>query len=322
MSDSTTASLSVLDQFLVGVVRLAGARAGIVRARTTDSSESHLVASWGLSDEVYSHESSISGPCGICGDALRDKRIRMADQVLEGHRMATDTPDEYLCAATVAVPLDYRDCSVGVLALFYENAQSMPDEFTRLLHPAGQLLGLALENVRLEHLDPTTCVVGGRQAAGRDHDSLAQSLAFVQARMPLLEHAILHDERDRALSHCGNVKRELDEIAARDDLAAAPARSAKPAGRPSECRQGSVGQSLQKQLTPREHEILEHIALGSGNKEIAKALGISHETVKLHVRHIRAKLGFSTRLEAALFAINRCVVGRANQPRRTRTLPP
>lgn len=310
MSNNMTASLSVLDQFLVGVVRLAGARAGIVRARTTDSSESHLVASWGLSDEVYSHESSISGPCGICGDALRDKRIRMVDQVLDGHRMATDplnsgTPDEYLCAATIAVPLDYRDCSVGVLALFYEDAQCMLGEFTRLLHPVGQLLGLALENVRLEHVDPTTLFVDGRQAAAHDHDLLAQSVTFVQARMPLIEHAILRDERDRALSYCGNVKRELGKIAARGDLAAAPARNAKLAGTPSEFKQGSVGRSLQKQLTPREYEILEHIALGSGNKAIAKALGISHETVKLHVRHIRAKLGFSTRLEAALFAINR-----------------
>jgi two-component system nitrate/nitrite response regulator NarL len=46
------------------------------------------------------------------------------------------------------------------------------------------------------------------------------------------------------------------------------------------------------------------------NKAIAKALGISHDTVKLHVRHILAKLGLSSRVEAAVFAVqNRAALG-------------
>lgn len=56
-------------------------------------------------------------------------------------------------------------------------------------------------------------------------------------------------------------------------------------------------------LTEREREILHHLACGKSNKAIAKDLAISHDTVKLHVRHILSKLKMTSRVEAAVFAI-------------------
>ena len=58
-----------------------------------------------------------------------------------------------------------------------------------------------------------------------------------------------------------------------------------------------------KQLTAREREILDHLSQGQSNKTIARALDISHDTVKLHVRHILSKLNMTSRVEAAVFAI-------------------
>jgi two-component system nitrate/nitrite response regulator NarL len=55
-------------------------------------------------------------------------------------------------------------------------------------------------------------------------------------------------------------------------------------------------------LTDREREVLNHVARGESNKVIAKALDISHNTVKLHVRHIMDKLNLRSRIEAAVFA--------------------
>jgi two-component system nitrate/nitrite response regulator NarL len=60
-------------------------------------------------------------------------------------------------------------------------------------------------------------------------------------------------------------------------------------------------------LTAREREILEHLARGMSNKAIARVLDISHDTVKLHVRHILAKLNLSSRVEAAVFAVEQKV---------------
>lgn len=58
-----------------------------------------------------------------------------------------------------------------------------------------------------------------------------------------------------------------------------------------------------QQLTTREREILEYLAQGLSNKAIARHLDISHDTVKLHVRHILAKLNLTSRVEAAVFAV-------------------
>jgi len=61
--------------------------------------------------------------------------------------------------------------------------------------------------------------------------------------------------------------------------------------------------NLLAQLTAREREILDHLAQGQSNKAIARALDISHDTVKLHVRHILSKLNLTSRVEAAVFAV-------------------
>ena len=55
-------------------------------------------------------------------------------------------------------------------------------------------------------------------------------------------------------------------------------------------------------LSPREREILRGIALGQGNKEIARTLGIAETTVKIHVQHILRKLDVSSRVHAAVIA--------------------
>ena len=56
-------------------------------------------------------------------------------------------------------------------------------------------------------------------------------------------------------------------------------------------------------LTPREYEILTLLAEGQSNKVIARNLGISDGTVKLHVKAILRKLNVSSRITAAVMAV-------------------
>lgn len=56
-------------------------------------------------------------------------------------------------------------------------------------------------------------------------------------------------------------------------------------------------------LTPREFEILTLLAEGQSNKVIARNLGISDGTVKLHVKAILRKLNISSRITAAVMAV-------------------
>ena len=70
--------------------------------------------------------------------------------------------------------------------------------------------------------------------------------------------------------------------------------------------QASNEESRQKKfgLTPRELEIVSAVVAGYSNKEIAEYFKISEDTVKHHLSNIFDKLGVSTRLELALFAVN------------------
>ncbi|MCS5631073.1 MAG: response regulator transcription factor [Pirellulaceae bacterium] len=61
-------------------------------------------------------------------------------------------------------------------------------------------------------------------------------------------------------------------------------------------------------LTHRESEVLEQLAEGLTNKEIALSLGISYETVKEHVQHILRKIGVSDRTQAAVWAVRQGIV--------------
>jgi DNA-binding NarL/FixJ family response regulator len=63
-----------------------------------------------------------------------------------------------------------------------------------------------------------------------------------------------------------------------------------------------------RRLTPREREVLQGLAAGLGDKEIAQRLYISTETARTHMVNILAKLGVETRLQALVFAVRHGLV--------------
>ena len=61
-------------------------------------------------------------------------------------------------------------------------------------------------------------------------------------------------------------------------------------------------------LTARELEVLQYVAQGKTNKEIAKILAITDHTVKAHIASILRKIGVKNRLEASLSAVIKGVI--------------
>lgn len=70
-----------------------------------------------------------------------------------------------------------------------------------------------------------------------------------------------------------------------------------------------VRAALPAGLTPREVEVLGHLARGMSNRHIAGTLFVSLKTVDTHVQHIYPKLGVSTRAAAAMFAMKHGLPG-------------
>lgn len=86
-------------------------------------------------------------------------------------------------------------------------------------------------------------------------------------------------------------------------LVAAYRDAAAPQQQPARVVEPAAPASPLHALSPREQDILRGIARGQGNKEIARSLGIAETTVKIHVQHILRKLDVSSRVQAAVIAV-------------------
>jgi len=77
---------------------------------------------------------------------------------------------------------------------------------------------------------------------------------------------------------------------------------------PAAMAQSFEARSAQADLTPRQVEVLELLAKGMSNKDIARLLGFTEDGAKAHMKNIFAKLGVADRTEAVAVAIQRGVV--------------
>ncbi len=148
---------------------------------------------------------------------------------------------------------------------------------------------------------------------GEDGINLMQQLKVDGYALPILILTVSEAEEDLARALRGGANgyllksMEPDEVveavqrAVKGETVVAPAMTAKLVSLLD--NKTSSAESLLNSLTQREREILAHLAKGESNKAIARQLDISYDTVKLHVRHILAKLNLSSRVEAAVFAV-------------------
>lgn len=107
------------------------------------------------------------------------------------------------------------------------------------------------------------------------------------------------------------LRREVELLArqGRLDLAASPDSSeAPPESQRAEAANGGLG------LTERESEVLNLVAGGWSNQQIADALFISRKTASVHVSNILGKLGVGSRIEAAAIAHRLGLAGDAPVP--------
>jgi DNA-binding NarL/FixJ family response regulator len=77
---------------------------------------------------------------------------------------------------------------------------------------------------------------------------------------------------------------------------------------PAQVAESLAGHYGSDALTEREIQVLARMAEGDRNRDIAERLGISDETVKVHIKHIMDKLGAKDRTQAVAIGIRRGII--------------
>ena len=175
-------------------------------------------------------------------------------------------------------------------------------------------------------LDPAVVTVVGESDRFRDARRSDVDVIVAESGVPTAAGGddtapmvIVGDERARRRPPAGGRARAWGVVpaaASRTELTAAVATvalgfivlPAAGAHRLDEEDGGRADIPVDEELTPRELEVLELLAQGLGNREIAGALGISEHTVKFHLAAIFGKLGVTTRTGAVRQVVRRGVL--------------
>jgi len=202
----------LLERFLEPVVRLAGAQAGAVRVLSEAGDRLQLVGSVGLPDDLSSRGTLADRHCGHCGHAADGQALVWATDLRDCSARSGSSYFGQGCQRLLAVPLQHRGRTLGVYNLFFAGDKEPPPEVQQILRSVGELLGLALNNARLEQEHLRSTLLQERQAmAAEVHDSIGQSLAYVRMRMPLLHDAMHAHDDDRAQQYYDEVRRAIGQ---------------------------------------------------------------------------------------------------------------
>lgn len=203
---------TLLVRFLAPLLRLSGAHAGAVRTLTEDGERMQLVGELGLPADVMAAERLVDRHCGVCGAAADTDTLTWSDDLRPCARRGAANYFDERCKRVLAVPLRHRDTVLGIYTLFFEHGGELGPEIEAVLRSIGELLGLALHNARLERENLRATVLNERQLiASEVHDAVAQTLAYMKMRLPLLQDAILQHDDERSMKYFGDVKRAVGE---------------------------------------------------------------------------------------------------------------
>jgi two-component system nitrate/nitrite sensor histidine kinase NarX len=203
---------ALLQRLLAPIVRQAGAQAGAVRLLSESGEEFQVVSTLGLPRGACGSGHSVGRHCGHCGAAADGHEVIWAADLRACSTLCSSVFRDGAYQRLLVVPLQHRGRVLGVCNLLFASADEPSAEVIALLRSVGELLGLALNNARLEQAELQATLLHERQMmAAEVHDSLAQSLAFVKMRLPLLSDAVQAHDAPRAQGYCDDVRRAVNQ---------------------------------------------------------------------------------------------------------------
>ncbi len=201
----------LLTRFLSTLTNVVHARAAVVRL-ITDDGQMRLVSSLGLDEELMKKEQLLPSEQCLCGSAYREdevyyQKISKCDKIIG--RAFFDSDD----VGMIAVPLQYRDKTLGVYNLFVENRDlPNPEDMTILLTNIGRHLGMAIDKARSDNESKRLSIMEERTRLAHElHDSLAQTLASLRFQVRVLDETLRRGQEPEIWFELEKIENNLDE---------------------------------------------------------------------------------------------------------------
>ncbi len=210
--NSSTATEPLCGIVLDKLSALIGARDGVVRLVDTKGKQMQIVASRGVSESFLAEETCLAvGNC-LCGEVARD-----GIAISSNFSTSLTWPLLHACKrdgfqAVVAVPIRSKQRVMGMINLFFDTPRILPQSEIRLLESVGQHLGVAIENQRLVAREKEMAVSEERNLLAQElHDSIAQSLAYLNIQVQLLHQDLQHGRTTEALQGLEQMREGVQE---------------------------------------------------------------------------------------------------------------
>lgn len=177
--------------FLEHVQSALGAAAGSVRLLDPDSENLYITVSEGLDETFLDREAILSCGSCLCTEAARRNLTVLVDVARPGAPMKMDTCRLAGFQAVSVATITANKRPIGVFNLYFTDPRPLDESDEQLLGTLGQLLGTAIESLRLQAHTRELAVFEERNLIARElHDSIAQALAFLNLQVQLLEQAL------------------------------------------------------------------------------------------------------------------------------------
>jgi two-component system, NarL family, nitrate/nitrite sensor histidine kinase NarX len=198
--------------FLTRLQALLGAQAGAVRLIDPASGDIHLYVHDGLTPEFAREEQCVSlGEC-LCGEAVeRDTSVvQFLPPVQDENAMFRCQRAGFQTVSVFAIR--FHGEVLGIFNLYFGSARVFTSGERDMLEALGRHLGVAIENQRLISRVREMAVSEERNFLAQElHDSIAQSLAFLNIEVQMLDGALARSDVAEARELLGEIRKGVQE---------------------------------------------------------------------------------------------------------------
>lgn len=204
---------TMTEEFLANMIKLSLADAGSIRLFDESHERFNYVCSQNLPEALLTAEACTSLTECFCGKTSQVQLINHPEVII------TDADEAMrLCFKSnfnrfMIFPIQHSSNDMGIMTLYYHDKQAILSQQSQfLIETLTQQLAVALENQQLAIRDKQLAVMEERNLIAQGlHDSIAQSLSFLNLQVQMLQTAISQDDRDQMAQNLAFIERGIQE---------------------------------------------------------------------------------------------------------------